>query len=192
MANSLRFQNSTIVRNSADGVRFEISSNGRIAGNTVTGNGCDLKGRRGPQPVAGLPDGAGIDVNSSVSVEVSSNTVSGNHNAIGGQERRGRELHLQHLRVVDNTIDSTRCANGFGLGLTGVVSDQNPNKPPYWGHTFDAVGDNKFIGNNYRIPAADGGLTAKRYAWNGSYTHTWATWTGADAQDPGGTAVVIP
>ncbi|MBB4908563.1 right-handed parallel beta-helix repeat-containing protein [Actinophytocola algeriensis] len=191
--NSLRFLDSTIVRNSADGVRFEISSNGRIAGNTVIGNGCDLLGRRGPQPVAGLPDGAGIDVNSSVRVEVSGNTVSGNHNAIGGQERRGRELHLQQLRVVDNTIDSTRCANGFGLGLTGVVSDQNPDKPgEYWGHAFDAVGDNKFIGNDYRIPAADGGLTARRYAWNGSYMHNWSTWTGADGQDAGGTAVVIP
>ena len=192
VANSLRFQNSTIVRNSADGVRFEISSNGKISGNTVTGNGCDLLGRRGPQPIAGLPDGAGIDVNSSVSVEVSNNIVSGNHNAIGGQERRGRELHLQHLRVVDNTIDSTRCANGFGLALTGVVSDQNPNKPPYWGHAFDAEGDNKFIGNDYKIPAADGGLNARRYAWGGSYTHNWSTWTGVDAKDAGGTAVVIP
>jgi hypothetical protein len=190
VANSLRFQNSSIVRNSADGVRFEISSNGKISGNTVTGNGCDLLGRRGPQLIAGLPDGAGIDVNSSVRVEVSDNIVTGNHNAIGGQERRGRELHLQHLRVVDNTIDSTRCANGFGLGLTGVVSDQNPSKPgPYWGHAFDEEGDNLFIGNDYRIPAADGGLNAKRYAWDGSYTHTWPTWIGADGQDAGGTAV---
>lgn len=191
VANSLRFLNSTIVRNSADGVRFEISSNGRIAGNTVTDNGCDLLGRRGPQAIAGLPDGAGIDINSSVRVEVSDNTVSRNHNAIGGQERRGRELHLQHLRVVNNTIDLTRCANDFGLGLAGVVSDQRADRPPYWGETFTATGDNLFVGNDYRIPAADGGVTAKRFAWAGTYRHTWAAWT-AYGQDKGGTAVAIP
>lgn len=186
VANSLRFLNSTIVRNSADGVRFEISSNGRISGNTVTDNGCDLLGRRGPQPIAGLPDGAGIDINSSVRVEVSDNVVSRNHNGIGGQERRGRELHLQHLRVVNNTIDLTRCANGFGLGLAGVVSDQRADRPPYWGETFTRVGDNLFVGNDYRIPAAAGGVTAKRFAWNGSYQHTWNTWQ-AFGQDKGGT-----
>ncbi|MFC0624456.1 right-handed parallel beta-helix repeat-containing protein [Kribbella deserti] len=189
--NSLEFRNSTITNNSADGVRFEISSNGKISGNTVTGNGCDLLGRRGVTE-GGLYDGAGIDVNSSVNVEVSNNTVAGNHNAIGGQERQGRELHLQHLRVVDNTITSTRCANGFGLGLTGVVSNQKADRPEYWGHAFDAVGDNRFIANDYKIPAADGGLEAKRYAWNGSYMHKWSTWIGVDGQDAGGTAVVIP
>ncbi|GAB2957822.1 hypothetical protein GCM10027184_00840 [Saccharothrix stipae] len=191
VVDSLRFQNSSIVRNSADGVRFEISSSGRISGNTVTDNGCDLLGRRGPQAVAGLPDGAGIDINSSVRVVVSNNVVSRNHNAIGGQERRGRELHLQHLRVADNTVDLTRCANDFGLGLAGVVSDQRADRPPYWGGTFTAEGDNLFIGNDYRIPAADGGLNARRFAWNGSYRHTWAAWT-AYGQDVGGTAVVIP
>lgn len=192
VANSLQFTNSQILRNSADGVRFEISYNGKISGNTVNDNGCDLKGRRGSQNPAGLPDGAGIDVNSSISVTVSDNTVSRNHNAIGGQERWGRELHLQHLRVVNNTIDSTKCANGFGLALTGVVSDQKPDKLPYWGHAFDATGDNKFIGNDYKIPAADGGLNAPRYAWAGRYWDKWATWIGADAQDVGGTAVPIP
>jgi hypothetical protein len=191
VANSLRFQNSSIVRNSADGVRFEISSNGQISGNTVTDNGCDLLGRRGPQQIAGLPDGAGIDINSSVRVSVSGNIVSRNHNAIGGQERRGRELHLQHLRVVDNTVDLTRCANDFGLGLAGVVSDQRADRPPYWGETFTAEGDNLFIGNDYRIPAADGGLNARRFAWDGTYRHTWAAWTGY-GQDVGGTAVAIP
>lgn len=191
ITNSLEFRNSTITNNSADGIRFEISSNGKISGNTVTGNGCDLLGRRGVTE-GGLYDGAGIDVNSSVNVEISGNTVSGNHNAIGGQERQGRELHLQHLRVVDNNITSTRCANGFGLGLTGVVSNQKADRPAYWGHAFDSTGDNLFIGNDYRIPAADGGLAAKRYAWKGSYMHTWSTWIGTDAQDAGGTAVAIP
>jgi len=191
VANSLRFLNSTVVRNSADGVRFEISSNGKISGNTVTDNGCDLKGRRGPQAIAGLPDGAGIDINSSVSVEVSGNTVSRNHNGIGGQERRGRELHLQHLRVVDNTIDLTRCANDFGLGLAGVVSNQKLGTEPYWGETFTKVGDNLFVGNDYKIPSADGGVTAKRFAWNGTYRHTWSAWQGF-GQDQGGTVTAIP
>lgn len=85
-----------------------------------------------------------------------------------------------------------RCANGLGLGLTGVVSNQKADRPAYWGHAFDSTGDNLFIGNDYRIPVADGGLAAKRYAWKGSYMHTWSTWIGADAQDAGGTAVAIP
>ncbi|MEU4744925.1 right-handed parallel beta-helix repeat-containing protein [Actinosynnema sp. NPDC023658] len=191
VADSLRFVDSSVVHNSADGVRFEISSNGRISDNTVTDNGCDLLGRRGPQAIAGLPDGAGIDVNTSVGVVVSGNVVSRNHNGIGGQERRNRELHLQHLRVVDNTVDLTRCANDFGLGLAGVVTDQRADRPPYWGGTFTAEGDNLFVGNDYRIPAVDGGLSAKRFAWNGSYRLTWATWTGY-GQDAGGTAVAIP
>jgi hypothetical protein len=189
---SLRFQNSTIVGNSADGIRFEISYHGLISGNTVADNGCDLQGRRGPSNPAGLFDGAGIDVNTSADVEVSGNTVARNHNAIGAQERQHRELHLTRLRVQDNTVDLTRCANGFGLGLVGVVSDQNPNEPDYWEHTFTATGDNRFLRNHYSIPASAGGLTAKRFAWKGSYQHTWATWTGADGQDPGGTATATP
>jgi parallel beta-helix repeat protein len=188
VSQSLRFQDSIIVGNSADGIRFEISYNGLISGNTVEDNGCDLQGRRGPSNPAGLYDGAGIDVNTSANVEVSANTVARNHNAIGAQERQHRELHLTKLRVLDNTVDLTRCTNGFGLGLVGVVSDQNPNEADYWEHTFTATGDNRFLRNHYTIPAAEGGLTAKRFAWKGSYQHTWATWTGADGQDPGGTA----
>jgi parallel beta-helix repeat protein len=185
---SLKFQDSTLVSNSADGIRFEISYNGLITGNTVEDNGCDLKGRRGPSNPAGLPDGAGIDIAGSANVEVSGNTVARNHNAIGAQERGGREVYLKKLRVQDNTIDSTRCANGFGLGLTGVTSLEAKDSPG-WIRTFGTEGDNRFLRNRYTIPAADGGLTAKRYAWTTSYQRTWSDWHGtAIAQDPGGTA----
>ncbi len=88
----------------------------------------------------------------------------------------------------DNTIDSTRCANGFGLGLTGVTSLEAKDSPG-WNRTFGAEGDNRFLRNHYTIPAADGGLNAKRYAWTTSYQRTWSDWHGTTiAQDPGGTA----
>jgi parallel beta-helix repeat protein len=191
----LEMRDSVITNNSADGIRFEISSNGFIHGNTVTGNGCDLLGRRGAG-VGGLFDGAGIDVNTASNVEITANTVTGNFNAIGGQHRKGRTaedkitpLYLTGLNVHDNTVTSTRCANGDGLGLTGVVTNDLAAHPQTY--TTD---NNKFVSNDYKIPTADGGLDAVRYSWAGSNSHKWAKWISptGDAQDAGGTAVAIP
>ncbi|WP_185444452.1 right-handed parallel beta-helix repeat-containing protein [Kribbella qitaiheensis] len=191
----LEMRDSAITNNSADGIRFEISSNGYIHGSTITGNGCDLLGRRGAG-VGGLFDGAGIDVNTANTVEITGNTVSGNFNAIGGQHRKDRTLednvtpiYLTGLNVHDNTVTSTRCANGYGLGLTGVVTNDKAGHPQTY--TTD---NNRFVSNDYKIPAADGGLTAVRYSWAGSNSHKWATWTSptGDNQDAGGTAVAIP
>ena len=190
----LEIRDSAITNNSADGIRFEISSNGFIHGNTLTGNGCDLKGRRGVGVEGGLFDGAGIDVSTATDVEITGNTVSGNFNAIGGQQRKGRTLedhvtptYLTGLNVHDNTVTSTRCANGYGLGLTGLVSNDKTAHPQTY--TTD---NNRFVSNDYQIPAADGGLTALRYWWSGNSAHKWTTWTSSDHQDTGGTAVAIP
>ena len=92
--------------NAACGIRYEISRNGRIAGNTVTGNGLALKRGAG----TGLLTGAGITVNTSSDVTIEHNAVAGNLNGIGVQARsRGNgpwgKYVLGKVVVEGNLID---------------------------------------------------------------------------------------
>lgn len=96
----------TITGNAADGVRYEISRNGRIEGNSVTNNGLALKRGSG----TGLLTGAGITVNTSSDVTIADNAVAGNLNGIGIQARpRGDgpwgAYVLEKVVVEDNLVD---------------------------------------------------------------------------------------
>ncbi|NUR99609.1 MAG: right-handed parallel beta-helix repeat-containing protein, partial [Kribbellaceae bacterium] len=72
-----------IVGNAADGIRYEISRNGTIEDNTVTGNGFGTGRGSGTS----LWDGGGINVNTSTGVTIKGNRVSCNVNGVTIQSR---------------------------------------------------------------------------------------------------------
>lgn len=128
-----------IAGNAADGVRYEISRNGRISGNAITGNGLALKRGAG----TGLLTGAGITVNTSSDVTIEKNAVSGNLNGIGIQARpRGDgpwgEYVLKNVVVAENHID----LRGPATATTGYVEAGSLTRPP-------DLGGIRFQGNLY-------------------------------------------
>lgn len=150
--------NNTITNNAADGIRFEISYNGIISNNTVVGNGLGL-GRGGGTSIY---SSAGINVNTSSTVDIYGNTVTDNLNGIGLQERnRGSGMYglwtLVNNTVHDNTI-TQKIGTAYGEGATGLV--QNIGDTSY----FTSKG-NSFTSNHYTLDS----LTAKRFAWNNTY-----------------------
>ncbi|MGW1347492.1 right-handed parallel beta-helix repeat-containing protein, partial [Kribbella sp. NPDC002412] len=72
-----------IVGNAADGIRYEISRNGTIENNTISGNGFGTGRGSGTS----LWDGGGVNVNTSTDVTVRNNVVSGNVNGVTIQSR---------------------------------------------------------------------------------------------------------
>ena len=127
-----------IVGNAADGIRFEISRNGTIEGNTVTGNGFGTGRGSGTS----LWDGGGINVNTSTGVTVKGNRVSGNVNGVTIQSRtRGTgpwgTYLLRDVQVSGNTIEMTG-----GTQATGMVQNSGAEVP---------AGEVVFSGNKYLL-----------------------------------------
>jgi parallel beta-helix repeat protein len=140
-----------IIGNAADGIRFEISRNGVIENNTVTGNGFGTGRGSG----SSLWDGGGINVNTSSNVQVRNNTVTGNVNGISIQSRTrgdgpwGRYL-LRNVRVTGNTIGMTG-----GTQSTGMVQNSGAAVP---------AGQLTFSANRYLLDK----LAARRFATFGA------------------------
>ena len=136
-----------IASNAADGIRFEISRNGVIEHNTITGNGFGTGRGSGTS----LWDGGGINVNTSSNVQVRNNTVTGNVNGVSIQSRTrgdgpwGRYL-LRNVRVTGNTIGMTG-----GTQSTGMVQNSGAEVP---------AGQLTFSGNRYLLDEA----SAQRFA----------------------------
>ncbi|WP_370451414.1 right-handed parallel beta-helix repeat-containing protein [Kribbella sp. VKM Ac-2500] len=136
-----------IANNAADGIRFEISRNGVIEHNTITGNGFGTGRGSGTS----LWDGGGINVNTSSNVQVRNNTVTGNVNGVSIQSRTrgdgpwGRYL-LRNVRVTGNTIGMTG-----GTQSTGMVQNSGAEVP---------AGQLTFSGNRYLLDEA----SAQRFA----------------------------
>ncbi|MFC5263576.1 right-handed parallel beta-helix repeat-containing protein [Kribbella qitaiheensis] len=136
-----------IANNAADGIRFEISRNGVIEHNTITGNGFGTGRGSGTS----LWDGGGINVNTSSNVQVRNNTVTGNVNGVSIQSRTrgdgpwGRYL-LRNVRVTGNTIGMTG-----GTQSTGMVQNSGAEVP---------AGQLTFSGNRYLLDQA----SAQRFA----------------------------
>ncbi|MEU4197389.1 right-handed parallel beta-helix repeat-containing protein [Kribbella sp. NPDC026611] len=136
-----------IVSNAADGIRFEISRNGTISGNTVTGNGFGTGRGSGTS----LWDGGGININTSTGVTVKGNKISGNVNGVTIQSRTrgsgpwGMYL-LRDIAVTGNTIEMTG-----GTQATGMVQNAGAAVP---------AGEVVFSGNKYLLDA----LSAQRFA----------------------------
>ncbi|TDW75652.1 right-handed parallel beta-helix repeat-containing protein [Kribbella pratensis] len=125
-----------IVGNAADGIRYEISRNGTIEGNTVTGNGFGTGRGSGTS----LWDGGGININTSSGITIKGNKVSGNVNGIAIQSRtRGSgpwgTYLLRDVQVTGNTIEMTA-----GTQTTGMVQNAGAAVP---------AGEVVFSGNKY-------------------------------------------
>jgi parallel beta-helix repeat protein len=125
-----------IVDNAADGIRYEISRNGTIEGNTVTGNGFGTGRGSGTS----LWDGGGINVNTSTGVTIKGNRVSGNVNGVTIQSRtRGSgpwgTYLLRGVKVSGNVIEMTG-----GTQATGMVQNSGAEVP---------AGEVVFSGNKY-------------------------------------------
>ena len=136
-----------ITGNAADGIRYEISRNGTIENNVITGNGFGTGRGSGTS----LWDGGGINVNTSTGVTIRGNSVSGNVNGITIQSRtRGTgpwgAYVLRDIEVSGNTVTMTG-----GTQATGMV--QNTASPV-------PAGEVVFSGNKYVLDA----LGAKRFA----------------------------
>ena len=136
-----------IADNAADGIRFEISRNGVIENNTITGNGFGTGRGSGTS----LWDGGGINVNTSSNVQVRNNTVTGNVNGISIQSRTrgdgpwGRYL-LRDVQITGNTIGMTA-----GTQATGMVQNSGAEVP---------AGELTFTLNRYLLDS----VTAQRFA----------------------------
>lgn len=125
-----------IVGNAADGIRYEISRNGTIENNTITGNGFGTGRGSGTS----LWDGGGINVNTSTGVTIKGNRVSGNVNGVTIQSRtRGSgpwgTYLLRDVQVSGNTIEMTG-----GTQATGMVQNSGAEVP---------TGEVVFSGNKY-------------------------------------------
>jgi len=136
-----------IVGNAADGIRFEISRNGTIENNTVSGNGFGTGRGSGTS----LWDGGGININTSSGVTVKGNKVSGNVNGVTIQSRtRGTgpwgTYLLRDISITGNTIEMTG-----GTQATGMVQNSGAEVP---------AGEVVFSGNKYVLDA----LGAQRFA----------------------------
>jgi parallel beta-helix repeat protein len=156
-----------IVGNAADGIRFEISRNGVIENNTITGNGFGTGRGSGTS----LWDGGGINVNTSSNVTVRNNTVSGNVNGVSIQSRTrgdgpwGKYL-LRNVHVTGNTIGMTG-----GTQATGMVQNSGAEVP---------AGQLTFSGNRYLLDK----LAAQRFAKFGTKL-TALGWRGAGLDTAG-------
>ncbi len=150
-----------IVDNAADGIRFEISRNGVIENNTITGNGFGTGRGSGTS----LWDGGGINVNTSANVQVRNNTVTGNVNGISIQSRTrgdgpwGRYL-LRDVHVTGNLVGMTG-----GTQATGMVQNSGAEVP---------AGELTFSGNQYLLDS----VSAQRFARFGTKL-TAAGWRSA-------------
>ncbi|MEU4601831.1 right-handed parallel beta-helix repeat-containing protein [Kribbella sp. NPDC023972] len=136
-----------IIGNAADGIRYEISRNGTIENNTISGNGFGTGRGSGTS----LWDGGGVNVNTSANVTVRNNVVSGNVNGVSIQSRtRGTgpwgTYVLRGVRITGNTIEMTG-----GSQSTGMVQNSGAEVP---------AGQVVFSGNKYVLDA----LGAQRFA----------------------------
>jgi len=136
-----------IIGNAADGIRYEISRNGTIESNTISGNGFGTGRGSGTS----LWDGGGVNINTSTNVTVRNNVVSGNVNGVTIQSRtRGTgpwgTYLLRDIQVTGNTIEMTG-----GSQSTGMVKNSGAEVP---------AGEVVFSGNKYVLDA----LGAQRFA----------------------------
>lgn len=141
-----------IDQNAACGIRYEISYNGTIIGNTVTNNGFGVR-RTGAGGGRSLFDGGGINVNTSSNVRIEGNTLTGNRNGVAVQSRNrgtsttGQVFLLRNVKVLSNKIDIDS-----GTATNGAV---------YLGTATIPAGTVTFTGNQYNVDS----LTASRFNW---------------------------
>jgi parallel beta-helix repeat protein len=190
----------------ADGIRYEISYDCEISGNTITGCGFQFAADHAPEGASftgysGFGT-AGININTSRDVEVTGNTLGPNQNGIFAQFRpRADSTHpnrdLVNLYVHDNDVTMTpvtltgktgnlyTSGNQFGEGVSGLgtLMGSSGIDPTQY---FDSRKNNRFDANTYRVAAT----TRAQYAWNSGY-RTWDNWRSA-GQEATGQQLVAP
>jgi parallel beta-helix repeat protein len=155
-----------ITGNAADGIRYEISRNGVIENNTITGNGFGTGRGSGTS----LWDGGGININTSSNVQVRGNVVADNVNGISIQSRtRGSgPWGLNVLR--DIVVSGNQVTMKGGTAATGMVQNSGAVIP---------AGEVTLNWNTYLLDS----LTTKRFQKTGQW-YTARQWpsTGQDTQ----------
>ena len=140
-----------IVGNAADGIRFEISRNGTIENNTVSGNGFGTGRGSGTS----LWDGGGININTSSGVTVAATrcpatSTASRSSPAPAAPARGARTCCATSSVTGNTIEMTG-----GTQATGMVQNSGSPIP---------AGEVVFSGNKYVLDA----LGAQRFATAGT------------------------
>jgi parallel beta-helix repeat protein len=169
---NILIEDNRIINNATDGIRYEISYDGIIRNNVVTGNAFGIgRGCNGGE--FDLYCTAGININTSSNVELYGNQLKDNIHGISVQWRnRGSgELGLWDLKNVyvhDNTVT---LGPGQFTGLVQLKGD---------GSVFTTK-NNRFANNTYHLDS----LTAQKFAWQNGY-RTKEAWKGY-GQDTTGT-----
>jgi len=161
---SRTFNRNQIVRNAADGIRYEIGRNGVIEDNAISGNGFGTGRGSGTS----LWDGGGININTSSNVQVRDNVVANNVNGISIQSRtRGSGPWGQNL-LRDIVVSSNHVTMRGGTTATGMVQNAGAAIP---------AGEVTLNGNTYILDS----LTAERFQKTGQW-YTAQQWrqTGQD------------
>lgn len=162
--------NNTVPTNEQFGIQYEISWNGSIHDNVITGNGYN-------DPGFG-PAQAGIFIHASKGVDIYNNTVSGNvWGIIGWMSARGTSPYmgidwsLENLTVHNNTVCVTAGGAEANLAVSGFTDT-----------TYYTSKGNSFTLNTYK------GTSTGNFYWMDA-TRTFAAWQGF-SQDAAGSRSV--
>ena len=160
------WDSNTVVNNTWDGIKVEISYGGKVRWNTVTGNGY-------ANPNSDEGDGIMVYSSGGSGLEIAYNTLSGNKHAImlfaadRGTGPAG-PLVTKNVSVHDNTVTLS------GSQRTGAVR--------YSGSTgLWTTDNNHFEGNTYRLQSA----SAAPFAWATNALLTDAQWRAAGNDETG-------
>jgi parallel beta-helix repeat protein len=149
---NITISNNRVEHNEDHGIRFEVSTNGNIYGNTVWENGW-------------VGGGYGISLNASSSARVHHNTVAWNEGGINVNNPLRTDVHpdeeayntVNDVEVDHNDIFQEEVAGSFALGW--VVPANNPHA-----NLYDPAANNRGYDNRYWYPTPEG--SAGRYKWD--------------------------
>jgi parallel beta-helix repeat protein len=147
--------NNRVDHNEDHGIRFEVSTNGNIYGNTVWENGW-------------LGGGYGISLNASSGARVHHNAVAWNEGGIRVSNPLRTDAHpdeeayntVNDVEVDHNDILQEELADSFALGW--VVPGTNP-----YANLYDPSAGNRGHDNRYWYPEPEG--SAERYKWDDGF-----------------------
>lgn len=189
----------------ADGIRYEISYDCEISGNSVTGCGFQFAADNATDTTFTGYSGfgtAGINVNTSRDVEVFGNTLGPNQNGIFAQFRpradatypnrdlinlyvHGNDVTMTPVAVIGKTGNLYTSGNQYGEGVSGLgtLMGSSGIDPTQY---YDGRKNNRFDANTYRVAST----TRAQYSWNSGY-RTWDNWRSA-GQEATGQQLVAP
>ncbi len=176
---SIRILDNHIDDNASDGIRYEISYRGEIAGNALEANGL----HRGRDTTGYLGEGGAITVNTSSDVAVHNNLLVSNDKGIAlvKADRGGGELGPWDLLDVAVSNNTVVLVPGAETGIVVYVDDRS---------YFTGRG-NTFQGNQYVLPGQDHETPAFRGVNN--QVEPFSSWqaSGYDVPESGATLSTV-